>query len=255
MAPFARLLAALSLLVLFFARKFWDLVFENVLVQLFGSDARGLLRVRIVDQWRRAGHELACAASGNDNVRKLAFGSFALDAHLKFSFRTTLEAAPRGRGTCGATRRAILAACRKRASRIRAHIRETRRARPWRRTRLPSQNHSIFRCSPSCGGAAWCARRRASSGAVRAGAARESIFPTPMAPIRSARAARLPFPSSFDVLHLLAEFFNFSFDLKSQSGNREALAFHTGRLGEQSVRLAVHFLEQEIELLADFAAL
>src|SRR2546426_11729581 len=98
MAPFAQLLAALSLLVLFFARKFWDLVFENVLVQLFGSDARGLLRVRIVDQRRRAGHELACAASRNDNVRKLAFGSFALDAHLKFSLRTTLEAAPRSRG-------------------------------------------------------------------------------------------------------------------------------------------------------------
>src|SRR6266478_3814707 len=68
-------------------------------------------------------------------------------------------------------------------------------------------------------------------------AAPKSISPIPTAPTRSTKAARSQSASSFDVLHLLPQFFDLRFD------------FHAGGLREHGVGFAMHFLQQKIQLL------
>src|SRR5260370_40490693 len=92
----------------------------------------------------------------------------------------------------------------------------------------------------------WC-------GPVRGSAAPESIFPNPTAPTRSTPAAQSPSPCSFDVLHLLPQFFNLRLDFQRQAGNGQRFAFHAGRFGEHGVSFAMHLLQKKIELLAELA--
>src|SRR6266853_901557 len=73
-------------------------------------------------------------------------------------------------------------------------------------------------------------------------AAPKSISPIPTAPTRSTKAARSQSASSFDVLHLLPQFFDLRCDL-------QRFAFHAGGLREHGVGFAMHFLQQKIQLL------
>ena len=50
----------------------------------------------------------------------------------------------------------------------------------------------------------------------------------------------------FDVLDLLADFFNLGFEIDNDMGNIGVLAFRANRIG-----LAVKFLDQEVDLTAD----
>src|ERR1700739_5034888 len=86
--------------------------------------------------------------------------------------------------------------------------------------------------------------------AARESSAPELIFPIPTGPKRSTPAARPQSRRSFDVLHLLAEFFDFRFDFESQSGDSEGFAFYSGSFGKQGVGLAMHLLQKEIQFLA-----
>src|SRR5258708_35709187 len=93
---------------------------------------------------------------------------------------------------------------------------------------------------------AWCR-------AVPGCAALKSIFPIPTAPIRSTPAAQAQSACSFDVLHLLAQFFDLRLDFERHSGDRQRFTFHAGRLGEHGVGLAMHLLQKKIQLLARLA--
>src|SRR5258708_5912424 len=75
------------------------------------------------------------------------------------------------------------------------------------------------------------------------------IFPIPTAPTRSTPAARSQSACSFDVLHLLARFFDLRLDFQRYSGDRQRFAFHAGRLGEHGVGFAMHLLQKKIQLL------
>src|SRR6266481_9057438 len=93
---------------------------------------------------------------------------------------------------------------------------------------------------------AWCRE-------VPGCAAPESIFPIPTAPTRSTPAARSQSACSFDVLHLLTQFFDLRLDFERHSGDRQRFTFHAGRLGEHGVGLAMHLLQKKIKLLAQLA--
>src|SRR5882757_722261 len=82
-------------------------------------------------------------------------------------------------------------------------------------------------------------------------AAPKSISPIPTAPTRSTKAARSQSASSFDVLHLLPQFFDLRFDFQRHFGDRQRFAFHAGRLREHGVGFAMHFLQQKIQLLPE----
>src|SRR5260370_28932833 len=84
-------------------------------------------------------------------------------------------------------------------------------------------------------------------------APQKSIPPLPTAPTRSTAAARSQSPSSFDVLHLLPQFFDLRLDFQRHSSNRQRFAFHAGRLREHGVGLAMHFLQQKIQFLPELA--
>src|SRR5208282_1031902 len=94
---------------------------------------------------------------------------------------------------------------------------------------------------------------KASCPAAPTPSAPASISPSPTARTRSRPAVQSRFPRSFDVLHLFPQFLDFRFDLQRDSRDCQGFAFHAGRLGKHGVRLALHFLEQEIEFLAEFA--
>src|SRR5450631_2835909 len=70
---------------------------------------------------------------------------------------------------------------------------------------------------------------------------------------QSRRADRDRAQRSFDVLYLFAKFFDFGADLEGQTGDGQGLGFYAGSFGQHGVGFAMHFLEQEIELLAEFA--
>src|SRR6266853_6978425 len=96
-------------------------------------------------------------------------------------------------------------------------------------------------------------RSRASCRATPEFAAPESTFPIPTVPTRSTPAARSQSPCSFDVLHLLPQFFDLRLDFERHSGDRQRFAFHAGRLGEHGVGLAMHLLQKKIQLLSQLA--
>src|ERR1700722_595532 len=96
-------------------------------------------------------------------------------------------------------------------------------------------------------------RSKASSPAIPESSGPAWIFPSPTGRTRSKSAAHFRTRWSFDVLHLFAQFFNLGADFERQRGDGERFAFHSRRLGEHRVRFAMHFLEQEIEFLAELA--
>src|SRR5689334_11158153 len=97
-------------------------------------------------------------------------------------------------------------------------------------------------------------RSRASFRAGPECAAPEWIFPIPTAPTRSTPAARSQSPCSFDVLHLFAQFFYFRLDLKSHSRDGQRFAFHSRSFRKHGVGLAMHFLQEKIQFLAQLAS-
>src|SRR5260370_23255713 len=92
-------------------------------------------------------------------------------------------------------------------------------------------------------------RPKASCRAAPGFAALMWIFPIPTAPTRSTAAARSQSACSFDVLHLLPQFFDLRLDFERHSGNRQRFAFHARRLGEHGVSLAMHLLQKKIPFL------
>src|SRR5438552_13759551 len=80
-----------------------------------------------------------------------------------------------------------------------------------------------------------------------------SISPSPTARKRLEPSDCFRVPHSFDVLYLFAQFFNLRFDLQPNSSDRERFALHSGRFRQHGVRFTVHFLQQKIQLLAEFA--
>src|SRR5213594_1650109 len=84
-------------------------------------------------------------------------------------------------------------------------------------------------------------------------AAPKSIFPIPTAPTRSTPAARSQSACSFDVLHLLAQFFDLRLDFERHSHDRQRIVFHAWRLGKHGVGLAMHLLQKKIQFLAQLA--
>src|SRR2546430_7943383 len=83
-------------------------------------------------------------------------------------------------------------------------------------------------------------------------AAPKLIFPIPTAPTRSTPAARSQSACSFDILYLLAQFFDLRFDFQRHSGDGQRFALHAGRLGEHGVGLAMHLLQKKIKFLPQF---
>src|SRR6266446_4794638 len=81
----------------------------------------------------------------------------------------------------------------------------------------------------------------------------KSIFPIPTAPTRSIAAARSQSRCSFDVLHLLPQFFDLRLDFQRDSSDCQCFAFHAGRLREHGVGLAMHLLQQKIQFLAELS--
>src|SRR5580698_8435705 len=59
---------------------------------------------------------------------------------------------------------------------------------------------------------------------------------------------------SLHVLNLLARFFDLCLHCQSELGNARPFSAHAARLRQQGVGLPVHLLQQEVELLAGFAA-
>src|SRR5580658_3703900 len=96
-------------------------------------------------------------------------------------------------------------------------------------------------------------RSKASSLVIPVSSAPAWTSPSPTGRTRSKSAAQSRTRWSFDVLHLFAQFFNLRADFQRQRGDGERFAFHSRRFREHRVRFAMHFLEQEIELLAELA--
>src|SRR6266576_1272363 len=84
-------------------------------------------------------------------------------------------------------------------------------------------------------------------------AAPKSISPIPKAPTRSTPAARSQSACSFDVLHLLAQFFDLRLDFERHSHDRQRIVFHAWRLGEHGVGLAMHLLQKKIQFFSELA--
>ena len=80
-------------------------------------------------------------------------------------------------------------------------------------------------------------------------------FPEPDGPetIKHQRSKLLFVPRSFDVLHLLAQFFDLRFYFQRQAGDGQRFTFDARRLRKHGVGFAMHFLQQKIEFLAEFA--
>src|ERR1700759_4071612 len=96
-------------------------------------------------------------------------------------------------------------------------------------------------------------RSRASSPAIPVSFGPASISQSPKGPTRSKSTAHFRTRWSFDVLHLFAQFFNLGADFQRQRGDGERFALPSRRFREHRVGLAMHFLKQEIELLAELA--
>src|ERR1700739_3873268 len=96
-------------------------------------------------------------------------------------------------------------------------------------------------------------RSRASSPAIPESSGPTWIFPSPTGRTRSKSAAHFRTRWSFDVLHLFAQFFNLGADFERQRRDRQRFILHARRFREHGVRFAMHFLQQEIELFAEFA--
>src|SRR3989442_3390654 len=96
-------------------------------------------------------------------------------------------------------------------------------------------------------------RSRASCRADPGCVAPKWISPIPTAPTRSTAAARSQSRCSFDVLHLLPQFFDLRLDFQRYSGNRERFAFHARRLREHGVGFAMHLLQKKIQFFAQLA--
>src|SRR6267154_6477429 len=79
----------------------------------------------------------------------------------------------------------------------------------------------------------------------------KSISPIPKAPTQSTAAARSQSASSFDVLHLLPQFFDLRLDFQRHSGNRQRFAFHARRLRQHGVGFAMHLLQKKIQFLSE----
>src|SRR5712664_1850047 len=94
-------------------------------------------------------------------------------------------------------------------------------------------------------------RSRASCRATPEFAAPESIFPIPTVRTRSTPAARSQSPCSFDVLHLLPQFFDLRLDFQRHSGDRQRFAFDARRLRKHGVGFAVHLLQKKIQFLSE----
>src|SRR6266568_3881856 len=92
-------------------------------------------------------------------------------------------------------------------------------------------------------------RSKASCREVPGRAEPKSIFPILTAPTRSTATARSRSACSFDVLHLLPQLFDLRLDFQRHSRDREGFAFHAWRLREHGVGLAMHLLQQKIQLL------
>src|SRR5271166_3148990 len=96
-------------------------------------------------------------------------------------------------------------------------------------------------------------KSRAWSPAVPKFSAPASIFPIPTGLKRSTPSAQSLSPCSFDVLHLLPEFFDVGLDLQREPHNGQRFRFHARSFREHGVGFAVHLLQKKIELLALFA--
>src|SRR5882762_4055487 len=96
-------------------------------------------------------------------------------------------------------------------------------------------------------------RSKASCRAAPGFAAPKSISPIPTAPTRSTPAAQSLSPYSFDVLYLLPQLFDLRLDLQRQAGDCQRLAFYAGRFGQHRIGLAMHFLQEKIQLLPHLA--
>src|SRR5579859_1542400 len=96
-------------------------------------------------------------------------------------------------------------------------------------------------------------RSKASSPASPKFSAPASIFPIPTGQKQSAPAGQALSPRSFDVLHLLPQFFNLGLDFQSQPGDGKGFAFDAGRFRKKRVGLAMHFLEEKVQLLPHLA--
>src|SRR5260370_28465686 len=96
-------------------------------------------------------------------------------------------------------------------------------------------------------------RSEASCRVTQEFAAPTSISPIPKAPTRQTAAARSESPCSFDVLHLLAEFFNLRFDFERDTGDGQSFTLDAGRLGEHGVGFAMHLLQKKMKFLSQLA--
>src|SRR5579863_7382175 len=97
-------------------------------------------------------------------------------------------------------------------------------------------------------------RSKASCRAIPVSFAPAWIFPSPTGRRRSKSAAHFRTRWSFDVLHLFAQFFNLTANFQRHPVNPERFVLDPGCFREHRVRFAMHFLKQEIELLAEFAS-
>src|SRR5215470_9285792 len=81
-------------------------VFKQTALQFFFRDARVLARLRVIDQWAAAHHQLPGAPGRDNNICELAFRCFSRNNHKKVSLQRTSEShesavhfAPRGSAT------------------------------------------------------------------------------------------------------------------------------------------------------------
>src|SRR5580693_1522283 len=95
-------------------------------------------------------------------------------------------------------------------------------------------------------------RSKASSPAIPESSGPAWTFPSPMGRTRSKSTAHFRTRWSFDVLHLFAQFLNLRADFQRQRGDRQSFIFDARRFREHRVCFAMHFLQQEIELFAEF---
>src|SRR6185437_6908718 len=128
-----------------------------------------------------------------------------------------------------------------------ARIPGNRRTRPSPEIGLRKQNCTTCRRFPSRGAGAWCTKQTAWCLAAPEFFAPEWICRNPRARRRSEPAAP---GRSFDVLHLLAQFFDLRFDFERETRDLQPGGAAARRFREQRIRLALHFLKQKIELFA-----
>src|SRR6266481_2447594 len=97
-------------------------------------------------------------------------------------------------------------------------------------------------------------RPKASFRATPKFSAPASISPNPMGPKQSGPAGQASSPRSFDVLHLLPQFFDLGLDFQSQAGDGERFTLDAGRFRKQRVCFAMHFLQEKVQLFPHLAS-